>query len=166
MSERIEVCKTCFLLAKKRNSGLRSGLNDRFYANGLKEVWEAFDALLGERYNAKTEKDMRKKFSNIYQSDFINWKTSDQFKESLNKLASLSPVKNMKTGIDILLSDIRELFQVLNFCYAIRSNLFHGAKDLIGTTSHAKRNRELVEYAFKVTYEILEIILPYERVVI
>jgi len=157
MDERESAFRTYFELARKKTRGAIEGLNKQFYAERLREIWSAFDGFLGWRFfDPNTQKKERENFVKKYQALFIGWKMSDQFKESLIKLKSMSPVTNMKTGKDVVLNDTSNLLEILDLAYAVRSNLDHGAKDLQRDDKIGVRNRELVEHSFKVTYEILE----------
>lgn len=159
MNERENALKTYFLLARKRITGTRSGFNKQFYAEGLREIWSAFDAYLGWNFPARTEREQRLLFYSKYQKFFGQWKKSNQFKESLLRLVNLSPVRNMKTQKDSFLTNKDDLLQILDFSYVVRSNLSHGAKDLESENTTGVRNRELVEHCFKIDYEILERVL-------
>ncbi len=70
----------------------------------------------------------------------------------------------MDNGKEFSVSKETKLLEILNFSYTVRSNLNHGAKHLVGDTEIARRNRELVEYSFKITYDILEKVLPEEGI--
>ncbi len=152
----------------KEKIGLRNGFDKHFFADGLKDIWMAFDAFLGWRFPAGSNREMRKKFSEEYQDIFEQWKMSDRFRKSLKILCDLSPVidtspKNPRDPIWI--ENPSNLFEVLELCYRIRSNLFHGGKDLETKEKHGKRNRQLVEHSFKVTFEILEKTLLNEKII-
>ncbi len=162
--EREDACKTYFLRSRKRIVGTKKGLDPHFFADGLRDIWSSFDALLTWKFAEGTNQDRRKRFAEKYQQEFPNWRKTDLFTESVLILMKHSPVENMDNGRKYNLTNQTELLQILDFSYAIRSNLNHGAKHLIGDTPEAKRNRELVEHSFKVTYDILEKILPEEGV--
>jgi hypothetical protein len=164
MNEREEACKTYFNLAKKKIVGLRKGLDNQFYAYGLRDVWSSFDGLLGLKFTDINQKEELKKFNLKYNLIWIDWRMSDQFKKSLLKMKKFSPIMNMKNGKIINFDDEKNLLEILTFCYGIRSNLNHGAKDLERQDDLGVKNRELVENALKVTYEILEKALPLEGI--
>jgi len=168
MNERETICKTYFLRARKRIIGLRRGFDKQFYAEGLREIWSALDACLNWKFPANTNREMREFYSDKYQKIFENWSMSDMFKESLEILSKLVPVKDMSSvnpRPDVELGDKNDLFEILQLSYRIRSNLDHGAKDLESDSDVGIRNRELVEHSFKVTYEILERTLLHESII-
>jgi len=159
---------TYFLRAKKRFIGTKSGFDKQFYAEGLKDIWHSFDAFLGLNFPDQNNKTMRNKFVNKYQSSFANWTKSDKFREFVvrlktsGKLYDMSPI-NPKRPIEI--SDINNLLEILNFPYRVRSNLNHGGKDLERDDEKGNRNRALVEFSFKITFEILEKVLTKEKII-
>ncbi|MEK6852635.1 MAG: hypothetical protein AABX59_02030 [Nanoarchaeota archaeon] len=168
MDERESVCREFFGLSKKRISGLRSDLRKEFYSEGLREIWTAFDAFLGWKYPAVSNKLMRERFSKDFQSVFNSLKKSDMFIESFDILVKLSPVQDMapvNPKPDLPLTSASDLIEILNYSYRIRSNLDHGGKDLFGNSASAERNRQLVEHAFKVTYETLEKTLSHNQLI-
>jgi len=162
--EREESCKTYFLRSRERIIGLKSGLDPHFFAEGLRDIWSSFDALLTWKFPGGNNTDQRKKFAAKYQASFPDWRKTDLFKNSIKILMGLSPVKNMDNGKEFSVSKETKLLEILNFSYTVRSNLNHGAKHLVGDTEIARRNRELVEYSFKITYDILEKVLPEEGI--
>lgn len=166
--EREENCKTYFLRARKRISGLRDGFDNQFYAEGLKDIWQSFDAFLGRYFPKVNNKSMREEFSKDYQSKFENWEMSDDFKKSSTMLNLLCPIPNMSPinpGEDFKIKDINDLFQLLGASYRVRSNLTHGSKDLERQDEKGVRNRALVENSFKLTYAILEKVLIDKKII-
>lgn len=156
-SEREEACKAYFLRARKKNVGLKSGLDRQFFADGLVDVWKSFDALLALRFaSGNSNRGRRDIFCSRYGRDFPTWKMSDQFREATRMLMKLSPVTNMEDGRKFSVSNPSDLQSILDFSYAVRGNLGHGAKDMESDTDAGRRNRELVEFSFKATIEILE----------
>lgn len=163
MSERESVCRNYFLRARKKMSECTGGLDRDFWAERLKEIWYSFDALLGLKFQGS-----RMKFSDEYQRKFENWTKTTQFKESLNRLCELSPVRDenpVRPRADRSINDSNNLFEIIQMSYRVRSNLFHGGKDLESDKQHAVRNRELTEHSSKVTYEILEKVVINEGIV-
>ncbi len=166
--ERKENCLTYFLRAKKRIIGLKDGFDKQFYAEGLKDIWQSFDAFLGLNFPDQSNKQMRLKFANKYQLLFEKWKKSDMFNDVVRrlmasgKLYNMSPVKPKKP---IELKDIQNLLEILEFSYRVRSNLNHGSKDLESEDDRGRRNRALVEFSFKATFEILEKTLKEEKII-
>ena len=158
-NERESIIKTYFTSAKKRISGSVEGLNKQFFAEGLIDIWIAFDAFLNLKFWVANSP--KGGYSTNYRSSFNKWKKSDRFNESLKKLIELSPVDDEEPNRHRhrepkILDDKTNLFQIMQFSYRIRSNLFHVGKNLEGDSRKAERNRQLTEHAFKVTYEILE----------
>ena len=159
MNERETTCRTYFSLAKKKNSEPRGGLNNQFFAEGLREIWTAFDAYLAWKFPAEHNRKMQEDYAKAYQEKFSSWPKSDKYTKSIDQLEKLVPVKDMSpitSRKDATLDDKYDLDEILYLLYRIRSNLDHGAKNLEGDTENAERNRQLVEYGFFVTYEILE----------
>jgi hypothetical protein len=167
-NERQESCKTYFHRARKKIIGTVEGLNKQFYADGLRDVWTAFDAFLGWKYPDNNNKAMRNKYTTVYQSIFEKWRMSDIFNSAILKLKELSPIEDMNPRNPrppISLTDIKDLNEILEICYRIRSNLNHGSKALELDDERGIRNRALVEHAFRVSYEILEKTLINEKVI-
>jgi len=166
--ERKENCLTYFLRAKKRITGLKDGFDKQFYAEGLKDIWQSFDAFLGLNFPDQSNKQMKVKFANKYQQLFEKWKKSDMFNDVVRrlrasgKLYDMSPIKP-KQPIEI--KNIQSLLEILEFSYRVRSNLNHGSKDLESEDDRGRRNRALVEFSFKATFEILEKTLTEEKVI-
>jgi hypothetical protein len=166
--ERQENIKTYFFRAKKRFVGLNSGLDNQFYAEGLKDIWHSFDAFLGLKFPEQNNKKMRIDFVKKYQLIFNKWKMSDLFEDLVKrlkifgKLRDMSPI-NQKSPIEI--TDEKNLLEILDFSYRVRSSLNHGGKDVESNTKKAKTNRSLVEFSFKITYEILEKVLLEEKMI-
>ena len=166
--ERKENIKTYYFRAKEKYVGLNDGFDKQFYADGLKDVWHSFDAFLGLNFPAQDNKQMQIKLAAKYQPIFEKWRKSDMFMDSVKrlrvfgKLLDMKPVKS-KPPIDI--ADIQNLLEILQFSFRVRSNLNHGSKDLESESEKARTNRSLVEYSFKVTYEILENVLIEEKVI-
>ncbi len=165
-SEREDACKTYFLRARKRVVGCRDGLDKLFFADGLRDIWSSFDALLSWKFPAGNNTDQRKLFAKKHQSTFPDWCKTDLFNAGVQILLSRSPVENMDNGKKIQLTDARNLLQILDFSYTVRSNLNHGAKHLEGDSPECVRNRELVEHSFKLTYDILEQALEKEGIIV
>ncbi len=159
---------TYFLRARKKFIGTKSGLDNQFYAEGLKDVWHSFDAFLGLNFPAQNNKEMRIKFVKKYQSIFEKWNMSDTFNDSVKrlkafgKLYDMSPIRP-KPLLEI--KDINNLSEILEFSFRIRSNLNHGSKDLESDNEKGRINRDLVEFSFKVTFEILEKTLMEEKII-
>ncbi len=166
--ERKENCLTYFIRARKRISGLNDGFDKQFYADGLKEIWQSFDAYLGLNFPDQSNKQMRVKFCKNYQTLFEHWRKSDVFKDAVlrlrasGRLYDMSPINPKKT---IEIKDIQNLLEILEFSYRVRSNLNHGSKDLEREDEKGRRNRALVEFSFKATYEILENTLMNEKLI-
>ena len=76
-------------------------------------------------------------------------------------LHDMSPIRPRRR---IRINDVNNLLEILEFSYRVRSNLNHGSKDLESETEKAKSNRGLVEFSFKVAYEILEKTLKEENI--
>lgn len=168
MDERETTCITYYNYAKEKIGGLRNGFDKQFFAKGLRDVWTSFDAFLGLKFPDKNNTEMRRKFSAHYQSLFENWSMPDMFKESLKKLCELAPVRDtspIDPRPDIPLNNLDNLFEILQLCYRVRSNLDHGGKDLENEGELGKRNRALVEHSFKVTFIILEKTLLNEGII-
>jgi|GEM_PF-4892788 len=168
MSERLEVCKQSFERVKRRLSGLRSGFDNSFSAESLRDIWTAFDAFLGDRYPDSDNRRMQEKYAQKYHEKYVQWSKSDRFTESINGLIKLAPVKDMRPvnpGRDAILVDFADLSKLLFLLYRIRSNLDHGAKNLLGDIENSRRNRALVENALNVTYELLERTLREEKII-
>ncbi|MCD4740026.1 hypothetical protein K8R43_02400 [archaeon] len=160
-----EAVLNSFNRSHKRVVGVhRDSFNRQFYAEGLGEIWAAFDGFLSMNYPAQNNYEMRKQLCDKYQPIFMDWKGSDNYKQSLERLRQLGPVKDMRTvnPRKDLTIDGNNLFSILQFSYRVRSNLKHGAKNLEGNSEKAVRNRELVQHSLFVTYEILYRILRHE----
>lgn len=168
MNERELACISYFLRVEKRLSGLRrDSFNKQFFAEGLREIWSSFDGCLSWKFPDKTPRKMRRKLCSIYQPVFENWAMSDTFKDSLNRLQKLCPVIDMrpvKPEQPISINNPKNLFEILEVSYRVRSNLDHGGKDLESDTQEATRNRELVEFSLRVTHEILRKVLTREGI--
>jgi len=163
MDENEETIKENFESAKQKITGLRSGFDKKVYANGLREIWTAFDTLLKWRFSAD-----RQKFSQLYQLPFEKWDKTSTFTKNLDELRKLGPVKDMDIRHNrppTVINDPNNLFQILQHSYRIRSNLTHGPKVLGGNSPESIRNRALVEYSFIVTFEILENVLRNEKII-
>ena len=93
---------------------------------------------------------------------------SGSFKKSLEKLCELCPIEDMRplnSEQPNKINDPSDLFEILDVSYRIRSNLDHGSKELEDETKYGNRNRELVKYSLRVTYEILEKVLFTEKII-
>ena len=157
-----------FLRAKKRINGVIGGFDKQFYADGLKEIWQSFDAFLGLNFPDKSNSGMRKKFVQKYQSLFLDWKMSDRFRDAVTRLRASGELNDMTPGgskSPIKIKDTTNLLELLNFSYRVRSNLNHGSKDLEDESDKGRRNRALVEFSFKITFEILEKVLMEEKII-
>lgn len=166
--EKIEIIRANFNAAKKRVTGIRrDSFYKRYYAEGLAEIWAAFDCFLGENFPARFNSQMRALLCGKYQSIYPQWKGSDSFRESLARLQQLAPVPDMspvKPREPATLNDTGNLSEILNLSYRVRSNLHHGGFILEGESIAATKNRELVEHSLRVTFEILGKILRNEGI--
>lgn len=168
LNEREKVCKNYFFRAKKKLSVPADESDKEFIDVCLRETWSSFEAYLGWKFPEEYPKKMRRSFSSSYQKLFEGWNMSESFKESLNELCKLCPVKDMrprKPELPKTINDPSKLFEILEVSYRIRSNLDHGSKELISETKNGIRNRQLVECSLKVTHEILEKVLLYEKII-
>ena len=120
------------------------------------------------KYVGNTNKDQRTNFATKYNSTFLSFGKSDSLKGAIKRLKELSPVEdNSKVNpkSPISLNDENSLTEILEISYRVRSNLDHGSKDLERADSIGSRNRDLVEFAFKATFEILEWALISDRII-
>jgi len=166
--ERLDVIRSNYRNAKKRIVGTRSdSFYKRYYAEGLAEIWGAFDSFLGLKFPARSNNRMRQLLCEKYQSIYSTWGWSDNCRESLKRLQQLAPVPDMspvKPQEDAILNDTNNLLEILNFSYRVRSNLYHGGFILDGESLTASKNRELVEHSLRVTFEIFGRILRNENI--
>lgn len=168
MDERQQTYKTYFLLARRRYCGLRDGTNRQFFAEGLKDIWTSFEAYLGLKFPNTDNRAMQRDYADAFQYEFSGWQKSSRCRESLKQLQILASVKDMSPvnpRRDATLNNVDDLNELIFYLYRIRSNLIHGGKELEGDTSEAVRNRDLVEHAFNVTYEVLEKTLISEHMI-
>lgn len=166
-TEREQACKTFFARARERIVGCKDELDNHFFAEGLRDVWSSFDALLALKFpDGNTNRDRRESFTTKYQNTFSSWRKTDVFNDGVNILMKLSPVQDMNTGKKYSIKDPENLLELLNFSYAVRGNLTHGSKHLEGDTPECIRNKALVEYSFNMTFDILEQALPKEEIYI
>lgn len=145
--------KQLFSRPHKKIIGTRGGLDKYYYAQGLREIWEAFDAFLSFKFPAANNKAMRDLLCNKHQSVFIIWKMSDSFNFSVERLNHWCPIYDLSTQNPkppITNINRESLSEILKASYRIRSNLSHGKMSMEDT-----KDRELVENALKVTHEIL-----------
>jgi len=165
MVDRKKICLDFYSLCRNGNSGVKEGLNQFFYSELLRKVWSSFEAFLALNFPAKKPYKMRENYSKEYESKFFSWSFSDDYKVSLRSLITLSPVKDespIYSSEPYFLNKTSSLCELLNYLYRIRSNLDHGAKNLLDNTSLGQRDRDLVEHGFKVTFNILEKTLLYK----
>lgn len=163
MNARKTNCIAYYWKARKKYCGPKSGGNTYFFAEALRDIWTAFDAYIGWKFPDKHNNAMQQKYAVHYQNMFKNWQKSDLFNESIKHLKTLAPVKDMspiKPGRDATLQNHEDLKELIYLLYRIRSNLDHGAMDL-----ESDRNKQLTEYAFNITYEILEKTLNEQKII-
>jgi len=168
-NEREQTCKTYYAKAKQICDNLDDRTDFQLKAEGLRDAWSAFDAYLGWKFPAHTNREMQVNFAVHYDSQFRTWAKSDKFNNSIKWLMLLSPVKDMtpvRPSRDAVIDDPDNLDQIIYLLYRVRSNLDHGAKDLESSTRHADRNRKLVEHSLMVTYEILSNTLRIDRIIL
>ena len=165
MSESKEACLTHYRRANKKIIGLRDGLDKLFYAEGLRDIWTAFDGFLDHKGYSGNNKYRIEKFAKTNQVFFSNWNKTDLFKDSVKILIKESPVINIGNKRVFYLNSDKDLKEILSFCYAVKGNLNHGTKDLERDDSIGQRNMNLVEHSFKVVHEILQMILLNEKLV-
>ncbi|MEK6915147.1 MAG: hypothetical protein AABW89_01240 [Nanoarchaeota archaeon] len=165
MAESKEACLTHYKRANKKIIGLRDGLDKLFYAEGLRDIWTAFDGFLDHKGYSGNNRNKREKFAQAHQIMFNNWNKTDLFKNSIKILIKESPVVNVENNKVFYLNSEKDLNEILNFCYVPRGNLNHGAKDLERDDSIGQRNMNLVEHSFKVVHEILQIVLLNEGLI-
>lgn len=166
MTDRKQICLDYYYQCRKKNSGTKEGLNRLFYAGLLREIWSAFEAFLGLEFPAHKPWKMQEDYAKEYEKVFVKWTFSTAYTDSLKELIRLSPVKdespkNPFPPLD--LSNSSSFYEIIRYLYRIRSNLDHGAKNLLSDTPEGQRDRELVEHGFKVTFEILEKTLLNEK---
>ena len=170
LNEREGVLITCFNRARKRITGVRNdSFNKHYYAEGLVEIWAAFDAFLAMKFPAPNNTEMRSLLCLKYQPIFERWKKSDNYEKSISRVQELSPIKDMSPQNprkDARLDDKNNLSDILYASYRVRSNYDHGGKLLEGSGPVTSRNRELIEHSLRVTYEILDRILRNEGLAI
>lgn len=168
MNEREQVCKDYYFRVRKKLSGPIDGSDRQFFAANLREMWSSFEAYLGWKFPATSPKKMKENFCDEYQKYFKDWKMSDSFKESLKKLSEHCPIEDMRPinpEDSMTINDLNKLLDILQVCYRVRSNLDHGSKELVSDTPQGIRNRELVEYTLRITFEILEKTLSNEKLI-
>lgn len=162
-----ESCLAHYRLANKKIISAKSGLDRFHYANGLKDVWTAFEAFLSYMgYKGKVSMKMRDFStdpSNI--KLFSTWNRTSLFKESIGMLQKESPVTNLENNRVISLANPSNLKEILTFAYVPRGNLIHGEKDLLMDNQQGQRNRDLVEHSFKVVHEILQFFMQQEKLI-
>ncbi len=167
MSESKQSCLTHYERAHKKFVGTTRNLDVLFYADGLRDIWTAFEAFMSFKgYIGKPRikiRDFSQDANNV--TIFSNWKRTTTFNESIAILKKQSPVKNMENGRLIYLNNIDNLTEILNFAYSPRGNQIHGAKDVTSNDIEGQRNRNLVEHSFKVVHEILQLFMLKEGLI-
>ncbi len=160
-------CLSHYGLANKKIINANGGLDKFYFANGLKDVWTAFEAFMSYKgYKGKVWikiRDFSTNFSNIQL--FSTWNKTSLFKESISVLQKESPVINMENNKSVPLTNISDLWEVLTFAYVPRGNLIHGEKDLLMDNKQGQRNRYLVEHSFKVVHEILQYFMQQDSLI-
>jgi len=140
-AESKESCLAHYSLANKKIINTKSGLDRFYYANGLKDVWTAFEAFLGYKgYKGNVSmkiRDFSADASNI--NLFSTWNRTSLFKESIKILQKESPVTNMENKRVIPLTNPNDLKEILTFAYVPRGNLIHGEKDLLMDNKQGQR---------------------------
>jgi hypothetical protein len=166
-AESKESCLAHYSLANKKIINAKSGLDRFYYANGLKDVWTAFEAFLsykGHKGNVSMKiRDFSTDPSNI--KLFSSWNRTSLFKESVGILQKESPVTNMENKKVIPLANPNDLKEILTFAYVPRGNLIHGEKDLLMDNKQGQRNRDLVEHSFKGIHEILQFFMHQDKLI-
>jgi len=149
--------------------GLDAG--DRFIA-----LWISFNSVLTQRYEQGLRAERKKKKTGrepwISESDLLNefygdryWSgileeiADSEFRKFVADLKSLCPVIKSKSGEKVSITEgkVEDVFSVI---YAVRNNLFHGAKDPSDVNS---RDYLLVRYSFAVLLSFLTRHLLKER---
>lgn len=166
-AESKESCLAHYSLANKRIINTKSGLDRFYYANGLKDVWTAFEAFLGYKgYKGKVWMKIRDFSTDALNiKRFSTWDKTSLFKESIGILQRESPVTNMENKKVIPLTNPNDLKEILTFAYVPRGNLIHGEKDLLMDNKQGQRNRDLVEHSFKVVHEILQFFMNHDKLI-
>ena len=167
MPEYKQSCLTHYERAHKKFVGPTRNFDVLFYADGLRDIWTAFEAFMSLKgYTGKPWikiRDFSQELDNL--ATFSSWKRTTTFNESITILKQESPVKNMENGRLIFLNDINNLKEILTFTYAPRGNQIHGAKDVTSNDADGQRNRNLVEHLFKVIHEILQLFMLREGLI-
>ncbi len=141
--------------------GLDAG--DRFIA-----LWISFNAILVQRYEQslrakrKAEKSRREPwisesellkefYRDRYWSGILDEISDSEFRKFVSDLKSLCPVIRSKTREKVSITEGR-VEDIFNVVYAVRNNLFHGAKDPSDVNS---RDYKLVMYSFAILLSFL-----------
>lgn len=154
-----------FMAEAKKKSDLKSGFKPIFNeAIGLVETCVAFEAFINELLFHSSIFKKRGKFSEDYQRVLTtNLGTLEKWiaplKEELDKyfLEDMTP---NSTRNPINIGEIRNLNEVIEIIYRVRSNLVHGSKSL-----DSKRNELLIGNSFHFLYAFLEIIFKEEKII-
>ncbi len=163
---RKEIIKGFFDKASEEVTGLGSGMNTGFHsAIAFIWCWISFDAFATVKYNEESPRKRVTNFTSSYARDYSQDYDSmpDEFKRNMVGLMQYG-IQNMNPShlIDppIRIQDSKNLGQVLDVIYRIRNNLFHGGKDM-----NEEKDMNLVVYASKVLYYILEKFLTKEGLI-
>lgn len=148
--------------ARKNYTGTISGLNPGiFWADSLIYIWITFEAFTTSKFNLRSADKRVKKFEEDYKDWFKSKKFSSTFDSSLKELMKYE-VKDMRPvnpDPPITITNIDNFEEIIDVIYRVRCNLFHGGK-----SSTEQKDIELLQFGFKVIYEILDNILREEGI--
>lgn len=153
-----------FMEEAKRKHGIKSGFKPVFTeAIGLVETCVAFEAFINELLHSPSIKAKRVNFSNKYKDTLIEHtnaleKWINPLKQELDNYL-LDDMTPNSTRDSIGIEDIKNLDEIIEVVYRIRSNLVHGSKSL-----DSQRNEILIGNSFHFLYSFLEIIFNKEEI--
>jgi hypothetical protein len=159
-----QICLSFYNKAHKK-IGLQSGFDKLYYADAIRDICSALEGFFKYKKYTGSNRDKIEKFDKDYKILFKYWKKTDLFKQGISILIRESPVENIDNRKKFSITNNSSLEEILNFTFVPRGNLTHAEKDLLREDKEGQRNRDLVEFSFKVMHEILQMILSNEKMI-
>ncbi len=168
---REEIVRTWFRRAEEHLQGTKNGLGQyqsdprMFYSDGLIFCSITYEALLvgkfGEPHVRDNQQALSREFGKAGWATTLSGDANDAIQE-LWEESNRKPVEHMadQNQPAYRISDTDNLGDVLKVIYRVRSNLFHGGKEL-----SSERNQRLIQSSCRALYGILGWVLRKEGIV-
>lgn len=161
---RKEIIKIFMDSCRKKHTGLKSGFHqDISDAVSFVQVSVAFEAFINELLHTRSIKRKREEFCRKYKDSFEKYQNglNEEIQALKNELEDFS-LEDMTPDSDrpaIKIDDEKNLTEIVEVIYRVRSNLVHGSK-----TVSSSRNKVLISNSFAFLFKLLDNIFKDEGI--